>query len=1329
MGIVRAFIILSILLLGLDVSAAATRLFQHYTSADGLPSNCIRDIIQDEDGFIWLATDGGLSRFDGLAFKNFVPGDADERFAKDPFVSTMAVCNHRLWIATIDGLLFYDAEYERLVFPDLEYEPGSPCIDGFITKMRVDNAGRMWIATANGKIYRLGRDMRVRCYAVNEGNEPINTLFVDKRGDVWASGSFNSPGLYKYDAKKDGFEKIEVVAGGKRIELRTRSIAEDSRNRLWIGLFDGKLVCLNPFTGSASTVSLCDKADVRNIHSVTPVGDDELYIGNDFGVVIYNIETGDCATLKRDELQAGSLSGEFIYPIVCDSEGGVWIGTFYAGLNYLQPDIKHFASARHSRFVNSVSGNIISSFCEDSYGNIYVGSEDGGVCRYDKASGRYSKLYSAKDNSAFNVHSLCMDGDDLWVGTYSNGILVFDARTGKLKRDMSEVRRDDGGHLTMGYTLMRDRQGDIWVSSANDILLYDRNADCFKRMKRLDAWTTDIKQDAAGHLWFSTQGQGLYRYSRHNDEWKQYKHDADNPASLIYDHVACVDFDDKGTMWIATGNGLERYREDSDDFERVEVEDANGQIQFVKSSGEELWIGTGNGLVRFSPQSGESTHFSAVDGLADNQFAISSVFMDSKGEIYAGTINGYTHFNPSQIGINNAVPSLAFTNLHVLGRPIEVGDGRLPRSLNSIDCLVLGPDDNAFSIAFAALSFVNPGNNMYLYKLEGFDKDWMTPGSGNRVSYTNLEPGDYTLRVKASNNDKVWNEAGISLPIHIEPHWYSTWWSKAIYALLFLGAVFTIMQMTARRNRRQHAEEIEKVKTAKELEVYQAKLNFFTTVAHEIRTPVSLIIGPLESIMKTRSKFTETQNEDFDIIHRNTQRLLFLVNQLLDFRKVESLSANAKFMPADICALVRSVAERFRPSLSHRGISLEVDLPAEPIKADVDSEALTKLVSNLLNNARKYTDKAVEISCSADMASQTFSIEVADDGVGISDGDMNRIFQPFVQVGANESQEGGTGLGLSIVKHVVAAHSGKIEVKSQPGKGAKFIVTLPLRQEGAGRLDDVIAEDSSTSSGAAAADAQAAAADEAKDKPVMLVVDDNADLLRFLHNYFSNAYTVITAADANEAIKGMARCNVDLIVSDWMMPGISGVEFCRMVRSNRDFSHIPFIMLTAKTDENSKIEGLNCGADAYIEKPFSIDYLAARINNLLELRDLLKHKFSTMPLEPIETLAANPVDNNFLVQLTKLIEDNFSNPELSVDFICQGLGISRSGLYAKVRTLTDNTPNELIQITRLKRAAQLLSEHRYRVNEICYMVGFSNPSYFAKCFQKQFGMKPGEFNG
>jgi len=494
-------------------------------------------------------------------------------------------------------------------------------------------------------------------------------------------------------------------------------------------------------------------------------------------------------------------------------------------------------------------------------------------------------------------------------------------------------------------------------------------------------------------------------------------------------------------------------------------------------------------------------------------------------------------------------------------------------------------------------------------------------------------------------------------------------------------------------------------------------------IAHEIRTPVSLIIGPLEKIMKSPVSLPSTVRDDLNIIDRNSQRLLFLVNQLLDFRKVEQEGMKMKFASQNIHQLLKAVCERFEPFIAQHGARLTVKYPEADFTAIVDSEAVTKLVSNLLTNASKYTKDEVTLTCIVQPEQHTFIIRVTDNGIGISKEEQKKIFHPFYQAMDNKP---GTGIGLSIVKSIVESHNGCIEVESEVNKGSSFIVTLPVEQV------QVLPQDTGTSllnnptipEGILQEDLSGS---PIKHKPTMLIVDDNEEMLNFLSSSLTDKYSILTAEDGIEALNKLKENEVTLIVSDWMMPRMDGVEFCKAIRTNQATSHIPFILLTAKTDTNSKIEGMDCGADAYIEKPFSMQYLEACIKNLVDLRNLLRQKFSKMPLVPLNSIANNSMDDKFLTRMNEIIEENFSNPELSVDFLAEKLCISRSGLFAKIKTLANITPNELIQVVRLKKAAILLAENKYRINEICYMVGFNNPSYFSKCFQKQFGMKPGEF--
>jgi signal transduction histidine kinase/DNA-binding response OmpR family regulator len=674
------------------------------------------------------------------------------------------------------------------------------------------------------------------------------------------------------------------------------------------------------------------------------------------------------------------------------------------------------------------------------------------------------------------------------------------------------------------------------------------------------------------------------------------------------------------------------------------------------------------------------------------------------------------------------MPPVYITGLSIMNQEEHTAEG-LPLDLSQTKELTLGYSDGQMvTFSFASLSYCSPEKNQYAYMLEGFDHDWNYVGNQNRATYTNLPAGTYVFRVKATNNDGAWsaNEAALRIVVH-PPLWWS-WWAKILYLLLIGVAVWMYVRFRLKRAEHQHQQEIERLNAEKEKEVREARLNFFTMIAHEIRTPVSLIIGPLEKIMKADTAISG--KADMRVIDRNAHRLLELVNQLLDFRKVEQQSLVMRFAPHNIHELIEGVSERFAPTFEQGGKRFTVDCPDEHFTAIIDKEAVTKVVSNLLTNANKYTRDDVRLSCGPEPDGVHFRIVVSDNGVGIREEDRQRIFEPFFQAMDNKP---GTGIGLNIVKNIVDLHHGTISVDSEVGKGTTFTVVLPVRQEEARGYEGVGArEPENTSDGQASPRSSEPSYSSFSEYPrsskdTMLIVDDSEDMVAFLKDSFCHQYEVITASDGIEALDLLKKHEVNIIISDWMMPRMDGAELCRRVRLNPLTSHIPFVMLTAKTDDDAKVEGMDVGADTYIEKPFSLEYLEACIRNMLKLRRQLMEKFSTQPLEPVTEIAQNATDNEFLVRMNRIIEENFSNSELNVNFLADKLNISRSGLFAKIKTLADITPNEMIQIVRLKKAAQLLLERKYTVSEIGYMVGFSNPSYFSKCFQKQFGIKPGDY--
>ena len=867
------------------------------------------------------------------------------------------------------------------------------------------------------------------------------------------------------------------------------------------------------------------------------------------------------------------------------------------------------------------------------------------------------------------------------------------------------------------YSLFRDSSGRIWAGTMNDLCLFDASAGQFRLVQHIGALVIDIDEDAAGHLWLSTQGAGLWRCDRTAKNWHKY-----NPLAQV--NNVCIASDKR--VWVAMQSGLHYYDASADSLVMVKLDLPVSDINCIVEDADFLWLSTTKGLVRYDMHR-DILIFNRYDGLVCEQFQPNSGLKASDGRIFFGGARGFNAFYPYQIKVNTLPPAIFITGLHVYNQYIPVGDKRLPESLSHLKKLDLSYGDDFFTLSFAALSYCSPEKNQYAYMLEGFDKDWIYCGNRHEATYTNIPSGTYTFRVKATNNDGFWSEQEATLRIVVHPPFWLAWWAKLLYAILIVAAVWLLLQYRLRKAERRHQEEMQRLNEQAAAEVRDARLRFFTMIAHEIRTPVSLIIGPLETLKQNAAQFTangtaQNWNGALRILDRNAQRLLSLVNQLLDFSKVQQEGMQMHFTLQNIANIMQSVAERFEPTLHKKGIQFSVKYPAADFVAMVDGEGLTKVISNLMTNASKYTKSSVSLLCHVAADGKQFSIVVEDDGIGISEADQEKIFNAFYQARDNKP---GTGIGLSIVKTIVDQHHGEVGVRSQVGHGSRFIVTLPVEQE---VVDSPASPSAHDVPPAVAPVAPATTQVEDKDDttPSVLIVEDDADMLSFLSSHFARHYTVFTATNGHEGLSMLRTHAVSLIVSDWMMPEMDGAEFCQRVRADRDTSHIPLIMLTAKTDDESKAQSMELGADVFIEKPFSMKYLDACIRNLIERRRNLMRRFSEHPEEGIEPLAGNSIDNEFLVRMNQIIEENLGNADLSVNFLAEQLNISRSGLFSKIKALTDVTPNEMIQVVRLKRAAQLLAEGQYRVNEVCYMVGFSSPSYFTKCFQKQFGKKPGE---
>lgn len=1287
--------------------------FRHYNIENGVSSNNISTLFQDQKGYIWIGTENGLNRFDGNQFTLYQKNNPlYSNFHANSINTICETTDKELWLGTDNGVFIYNQVKDTFT-PFVKQTSDKTSITSWITHIIQDKAGNIWIATHKQGIFLFNTQTdKLTQFEIPQNDNIVTRILNDEQNNIWLSGPYQ---LCKLNKVNNTFETYAIEE--KTESIYSMALWEDSSNHIWIGTWDKGLWKLDPRTKQVEKYLTGEKGKgILHIHSILEYSPELLLIGSDDGLTIFNPVTHESFLYDNYGDNEKSLSDKFIYPILKDREGGVWIGTYYNGINYLPPYCGQFNGYSESSDIPYFNSRIISRFCEGENGNIWIASDDSGLSCFNPSTMQFLDFNGREKLNKHNLHALCMVDKDLWIGTYGDGIQILNIQTGVIKNYSISNGLDENSI----YSIFKDSQGQIWTGSMNGICQYDAQKQRFTPIKYLEALVIEIAEDAKGNLWIATQGKGLFRYSpQKNKEWKKYGLEK-GFNSLTVNHL-CINKDNE--IWVATSEGLYLYNPLKDVFIYQPLRLPNECITAILEGEDCLWLTTAKGLVKYTPATQETQIFTKSDGLQSEAFIMASALKTRNGEFYIGSINGFNTFYPHQLKLNTQKPNVVLTSLEIFNQKIDTQkDGTLPEAIDHLKEIHLSYKDNVITLNYAALSYCTPQKNQYAYMLEGFDKGWNYVGSQHSTTYTNLPAGTYTFRVKASNNDNIWNEEGTSIRIIVHPPFYLSLPFKIGYVLLFLLTLGLLLRYVIRRSEKKHAKAIDELNSKKEIEIHEAKINFFTMIAHEIRTPVSLIIGPLEKIMQS-THIPTNERQELEIIDRNSQRLLYLVNQLLDFRKVEQKEIRMKFSSQSIKELMQAVCELFSPTLQQNGVSFSVTYPDEHFHADVDKEALTKVLSNLLTNANKYTQSRIEVRFQEHPEKQTFSIEVQDNGKGMNEEELTKIFKPFYQASENKP---GTGIGLSIVKGIVEAHHGQVNVTSQPGHGSSFMITLPQKQEnlsaeeeenqaGNPLPEDIIPEQNATASMSQ------------KVLPIMLIVDDNEDMLNFLSSHFQTSYTIVTAVDGVDALNKLKEQEVALIISDWMMPNMNGIDLCKAVRNNQLTSHIPFILLTAKTDTEAKITSMNCGADAYIEKPFSLQYLEACIKNLLELRLQLRQKFSQMPTVSINSIAANQSDKVFLEKMNHLIEENLNNEELSVDFLAEKLCISRSGLFVKIKGLANTTPNEMIQIIRLKKAASLLLENQYRINEVSYMVGFNNPSYFSKCFQKQFGMKPGEY--
>lgn len=1333
---------LYILLLLLEWTSANAQLiedkyyFQNLNIYNGLSQNTVNAILQDGKGFMWFGTKDGLNRYDGHSFREYrYKADKELSLGNNFITKLYEDAKGCIWVGTDAGLYVYFPEkdsFER--FDRLSVQKTR--IERTVSMITSDAAGRLWFAIDTQGLFCY--DYRQQTF-VNYPltNFPTTSTNIDclsfaDDGTVWV-GFYGDGLFYSKDQLKTivpyqtPLDKQTVFKGDPIIR-----IVKGAYDYLYVCSIKGGLREINLTSGRIRDLLTVDENGERIFcRDLIVFSDHELWLGTETGVYIYNLKTDQYTHLQHSPSDPYSLSDNAIYSLYKDREDGVWIGSYFGGVGYHPKQYTYFEKYYPKDTEGGMHGKHVREFCPDTDGTLWIGTEDGGLNHFDPQTGRFR--FFAPSQAFNNIHGLCVDGDYLWVGTFAKGLKRIHKRTGQVMKDYMRGYSIHSFDNSV-FSIFKTASGDLYIGTSYGLHLYNRQKDDFDPISELKGrFIYDIREDSFGNLWAATYAHGVFRYNINAHQWENYVFDEKEPGSLPYNKILSVFEDSHRQIWLTTqGRGFCRFDPKQKSFVRYDSQMGlpNDVVyQIVEDEDGDFWLTTNRGLVKFDPRQSHFKTYTTADGLLCNQFNYRSSFRDPKGDIYFGGINGFIRFNPKRFMENKNIPSVVITDLLLFNREVSAGEENSPlqKSITFSDEIILGAAQNSFSLRLASLGCRFSEFNKISYQLEGFDNEWRMVGESPLVTYSNLEYGYYTFKAKAFNGDGVSSEKELELRIRILPPFYLTFWAQLFYVLLgLLVALYTILYFR-KRSFVKHQRQTEKFEQEKEREVYDAKIDFFTHVAHEIRTPLTLIKGPLENIILKKEFDTETR-EELNIMEQNTERLLHLTNQLLDFRRIEARGYQLNFVKCDITDILRETYQRFTSLVRQKGIEMTIDLPNEPFYAHVNREALTKIISNLLNNAVKYANSYIIVSLDPESreSNNRFEIKVVNDGRVVPLERREDIFKPFVRV--NEEENGtvatGTGIGLALARSLAELHRGSLGMDKDTDQN-RFCLTLPVVQQSSISMpgiamiqeSDVVVQPSIVES----------IAGVKKNRFSVLLVEDNPDMLTFVSKQFVHDYTVLTASNGVEALRVLDENYVNMVITDVVMPQMDGFELCKTIKSNLEYSHIPVILLTAKTNIQSKIEGLESGADAYIEKPFSVEYLKVSVSNLIASRENLRKTFALSPFVPAHTMALTKADDEFMKKLNAIIQSNLHNTEFCMEDMADALNMSRSSFYRKIKGVLDLSPNEYLRIERLKQAAQLLKEGESRVTEICYRVGFNSPSYFAKCFQKQFGVLPKDF--
>jgi signal transduction histidine kinase/DNA-binding response OmpR family regulator/streptogramin lyase len=1342
--------------------------WQHIGVNDGLTQGFVGAMLQDSRGFLWFGTKDGLSRYDGYTFKNYRPDPTDSTTITPDLVYALHECRSGLiWVGFYNGKVdIFDRKTEQ--FTHLKQMQPNPAEDSHLASIVEDTAGMHWVGRADG-VFRIeqtrGSQKTNPIYSFHierkdefrsKPERLLSTVvtFVDRSGGVWI---WSNGKLHLYNQSVH-----QIESGPREMGLDRNGIVESPDGTIFFFPYDSDSLYAYSYNPQKRSMVRLPLAALRLLAGLKPTiardGIGNFFLIRAESVLRFSINSPE----KLQIIKTPSILNPSI--ALFDSKGILWIGSSGLGIDRYNPAIERFGAIPEINF---------SRLAYQTMEKIGF-PRHGGV---DYTVTPYSDLYECL---VFRDHT-----GTLWYpGDWGSDVSCYDPGTGVVKRFH---RAGEGVTLTPGtlgsspqVTMLEDNNGIRWFIGSSILSSFDDRAHGFKHYEIIDGELrpklrssnkmenfkiTTARKDRDGSFWLCIFPQGLFRFDPVTLTLKRFSNIPDDTTSLSNNNVISMAEDpiEPGRyLWIGTdGGGLNKFEKSTGRCLRYSTRDGlpNNVIYtiFPDKKGN-FWMSTNNGLCSMDPKTMAFHYYDVHDGLQGMEFNRQYNCQTPDGRIYLEGTAGMNVFYPEDIIENAHIPPVVFTDLKIHGNSVSWKDKDSPLKQSIVETkeIVLPFDKNILTIEFAALDFVNSGSNEYSYQLEGFSDEWTKPSKVNSATFTNLSPGKYTLCVRGSNNDGVWNQTGASISLTILPPWYRTWWAYTGYAGLFLTGLFLFRRYDLNRIRLKNQLEITEVKANQLKEVDQLKMQFFQNISHEFRTPLTLILGPIEKLLDDTVP-EDTQKRELRMMRRNAQRLLRLINQLLDLSKLEAGGMKLQASNGNIVSFVKGVTMSFHSLAERKEIFLDVRANVEKLEVYFDKEKMEKVIINLLSNAFKFTPDYGEIIVSlaltpdpspsgrgvdpAQRAGDGVRVSVRDTGIGIPPEKLSHIFDRFYQVDSStiRAQEG-TGIGLALVKELVTLHHGTITVTSEPGKGSEFVISLPLGKSHLKReeiIESNVIVDHHIGSGIIAKHHISVSEKEEilsgtqdgneDNKPLLLVIEDNTDVREYIRSYLVPTYAVLEAKDGAEGVEKAKETIPDLIISDVMMPAMDGYEVCSRLKQDEKTSHVPIILLTAKAAKEDKIGGLETGADDYLIKPFDSSELLVRVKNLIESRRKLREKFGkeivTLKLNEV---AVNPVEQEFLKKVMDSIEKKIGDEQFGVNELAYAIGLSSKQLQRKLKGLANTTANDFIRSFRLQRAKELLQKDSATIAEVAYSVGFSSPAYFTKCFQEQFGTTPSE---